>query len=145
MNGIEIKVLGPHDAAVLDDIAPDVFDNPIVPAATKSFLDDPRHHVVVALDGEVVVGFVSSVHYVHPDKACPELWINEVGVAPNYHRRGIGRLLIERTVELARELGCREAWVLTDETNEAGNGLYASTGAQASGGQVMYTYLIGDP
>jgi hypothetical protein len=30
------------------------------------------------VDGGVVVGFVSAVHYVHPDKPVAEMWINEV-------------------------------------------------------------------
>ena len=78
---IEIRVLRQGDEAVLANVAPEVFDNPIDPQMTAEFLADPRHHIAVAIDGGVVVGFASGVHYVHPDKR-PELWINEVGVAP---------------------------------------------------------------
>ena len=70
----------------------------------------------VALDAGVVVGFVSAVLYVHPDKPSPELWINEVGVAPSHQRRrasGVG--CWQATLADARATGCREAWVLTDE------------------------------
>jgi len=46
----------------------------------RTSFDDPRHHLVVAVE-HVVVGFCSAVDYIQPDKP-PELWINEVGVAP---------------------------------------------------------------
>ncbi|MBE9042786.1 GNAT family N-acetyltransferase [Oscillatoriales cyanobacterium LEGE 11467] len=74
-----------------------------------------------------VVGMASAVHYVHPDKP-NELWINEVGVAPAYQHRGIGKQLLEKLFDLARELGCTEAWVLTEAENSAARGLYAAVG-----------------
>jgi aminoglycoside 6'-N-acetyltransferase I len=75
---IEIKLLGPHDAGVLKCIAPDVFDDPIDVRRAEEFLADPRHHLAVAVEDGLVVGFVSVVHYVHPDKSRPELWINSM-------------------------------------------------------------------
>ena len=43
-----IRRLGPGDASVLDEVAPDVFDNAIDPRGTAEFLADPRHHLGVA-------------------------------------------------------------------------------------------------
>lgn len=126
---ITIRILGSEDAAVLDHVAADVFDNEIDARWTAEFLADPRHHLAVALDGEVVVGMASGVHYVHPDKP-PELWVNEVGVAPTHHRQGIGRRLMEALFAHARELGCREAWLGTEEDNTAARRLYASVGGK---------------
>ena len=57
-------------------------DDPIGAHPAREILNDPRHRLVVAIDDDAVVGFVSAVLYVHPDKAMPELRINEVGVAP---------------------------------------------------------------
>ena len=73
-----------------------------------------------------IVGFVSAVHYVHPDKPQPELWINEVGVADGYRGQGIGGALMRATLDVGRRLGCAEAWVLTERSNEAAMRLYAS-------------------
>jgi ribosomal protein S18 acetylase RimI-like enzyme len=124
----EIKLLGPNDLKYLSNIAADVFDDPIVPASAEEFLSDPRHRLVVAIDNGVIVGFVSSVIYVHPDKTAPELWINEVGVAPPHQGKGIGKALMRRTLEEARRFGCTEAWVLTDRVNSAAMALYKSVG-----------------
>lgn len=126
---ITVRMLGPEDADVLDHVAEDVFDNEVDPGHTRVFLDDARHHMAVALEGTLVVGFASAVHYVHPDKG-PELWINEVGVAPPYRGRRIARLLMEALFARGRELGCTEAWLGTESENDAARKLYAATGGK---------------
>src|SRR5437870_3623642 len=104
---IEIKLLERGDERVLANVAPDVFDRGVDAELTSEFLNDPRHHLVVAIDGGAVVGFVSGVHYVHPDKP-RELWINEVGVASTHRNSGVGKQLLTAMLEVARALGCRE-------------------------------------
>jgi ribosomal protein S18 acetylase RimI-like enzyme len=142
MTALEILLLGPADAPVLDRLAPGVFDHDVRPAWRDEFLADTRHHLVVARDDGVVVGMASGVHYVHPDKA-PQLFINEVGVAPTHREQGLGRRMIARLVERATELGCTEAWVLTDSDNAAANRLYTSSGANDPAAPcVMYTIPI---
>jgi len=141
----EIRLLRSDDRGVLDRVAPGVFDGPVVAQWRDEFLDDGRHHLVVALEGEVVVGFVSAVHYLHPDKP-PELWIDEVGVAPPHQRRGIGRRMLERMLAHGAELGCVQAWVLTSPTNAAAQRLYTSGGRAAAELSVMYEFpLTGGP
>ena len=138
-----VRVLGADEADVLDRVAADVFDNAVDPQWCAEFFADPRHHLVVALDGAVVVGMASGVHYVHPDKA-PELWINEVGVAPTHEGRGIGRRLVSTLVAHGAHLGCREAWVLTSPTNEAAKRMYRAAGGEPDDEMsVMFTYRLG--
>jgi ribosomal protein S18 acetylase RimI-like enzyme len=141
---LTIRLLGPDDGPVLDRVAPDVFDGPVDPYWTAEFLADPRHHIAVALDGDdgdLVVGMASGVHYVHPDKP-PQMFINEVGVAPSHHRQGIGRRVVEALLERARERGCTEAWVLTAEGNAPAQNLYASSGGIAPERSLMYTFPL---
>src|SRR6516165_4707698 len=138
---VDIKLLGPQDAGVLADVAPDVFDNPIDVGRADEFLADPRHHLAVAVEDGRVVGFVSAVHYVHPDKSRPELWINEVSVAATHRRRGLGTRLLRAMFAVARGLGCAEAWVLTDRSNTAAMRLYVATGGTgAPTDYVMFTF-----
>ena len=139
---MEIRILREGDEPVLDKVADDVFDDPIDARAAREFLRDPRSRLAVATDDGVVVGFVSAVVYVHPDKPAPELWINEVGVAPSHQGRGIARRLLESTLEDARASGCREAWVLTDRSNHPAMRLYESGGGEASGDHVMFTFRL---
>ena len=106
------------------------------------FLSDPRHHIVVALDGGIVVGMASAVHYVHPDKPA-QLFINEVGVAPSHQRQGIASELIARLLAHGRALGCTEAWVAADEDNGPARALYAHAGGHEEPTRaVIYTFPL---
>lgn len=143
---IEIRMLGAGDEAVLSRVAHDVFDDPVDPAATRAFLSDPHHHLAVAIERGVVVGFVAAVHYHHPDKPAPEMWINEVGVASTHRQRGIGKAVLGAMIEHARAVGCTEAWVLTDRTNQPAMRLYQSLGgSERPHDQVMLTFGLTDP
>jgi ribosomal protein S18 acetylase RimI-like enzyme len=139
---LDIRVLGRDEEAVLARVAPGVFDNEVDPALVAEFLNDARHHLAVALEDGTVVGFASGVHYVHPDKP-PELWINEVGVSPSHQRRGLGQQLLRALFARARDLGCREAWVLTSPANGAAIRLYESVGGtDMPDAPVMFTFRL---
>lgn len=129
MPDIEIALLPSGSGHRLDDVDPDVFDDALKPEMVAEFLEDPRHHIVVATVGDTVVGFASAVHYVHPDKA-PELWINEVGVSEAFRRRGIAGRMLDVLLDHGRALGCVSAWVLTEDDNHAALALYERTGGR---------------
>lgn len=148
---IEIKVLQRGDEAILMNVAPKVFDNPMNEKLTREFLADSRHHIAVAIDDGLVVGFASGVHYIHPDKP-PELWINEVGLAPTHRRRGLGKAVLTALLEVGRVHNCTAAWVLTYRTNVAAMALYSSLGgtegADDSGptnSMIGYSFTLLDP
>jgi len=140
---LEIKLLGPHDFEYLSNVAADVFDDPILPSSARKFLNDPRHRIVVAVDNGVVVGFVSAVVYLHPDKSAPELWINEVGVAPTHQGQGLGKRLMQQMLDEAKQSGCKEAWVLTERDNKAAMALYKSVdGIEEAPDPTMFTFKL---
>ena len=138
-----IKLLTPTDSHTLNNVAENVFDDPIVESSAKEFLADPRHRIVVALENDLVVGFVSAVIYVHPDKPAPELWINEIGVAATHQRQGIGKSLMQAILEEAKRSGCTEAWVLTDRSNLPAMAMYKSAGGEETlPDSVMFTFKL---
>lgn len=139
---LTIKVLSNTDLPLLLTAADDVFDNPVDENLAREFLADPRHHIIVALGDGVVVGFASALHYIHPDKP-PELWINEVGIAAPHQGQGIAKAIMTEMLKLGKNLGCVNAWVLTDKNNIAANGLYKSVGGNFSDEEtVMYEFGI---
>ena len=139
---VEIRVLGPADAALLQGhVADDVFDHAVDPQLAQEFLNDPRHSLCVAIDDGVVVGMASGVRYVHPDKPS-ELWINEVGVAPTHQRRGLAKAILAELLAHAKREGCHEAWVQTDADNAAARALYAAAGGEETLGLVMVTFPL---
>ena len=140
---VEIRLLNEGDADVLANVVPGTFDNPIDDRGTRDFLSDDRHHLAVAIDGDRVVGFVSAVHYAHPDKRYPEMWINEVQVAPTHRRRGVAKAMLTRILQHARDLKCTEAWVLTDRDNAPATSLYSTLGGEAgSDGGLMFSFTL---
>jgi len=138
----DTRILDSGDQATLQNVAPGVFDNALDPTLVAEFLRDTRHHLAVAIDQYQVVGFASGVHYIHPDKPS-EMWINELGVAPTHRARGIGKAVIQILLQHAKQIGCREAWVLTDRSNFAAMRLYQSTGGEETPhDQVMFTFFL---
>lgn len=118
-----------------------LFDGPSDVDATRRFLAEPGHHLLIAYEGDEPAGFVSAVEVTHPDKGT-EMFLYELGVDERFRRRGVGRRLVERLGEVARERGCYGMWVLTHEHNAAALALYAGAGATAEGGQVMLTWTF---
>lgn len=140
----EVRVLTAADAPLLfEHLAEDVFDHAVQERLVTEFLNDSRHSLAVAIVDGLIVGMASGVRYVHPDKPS-ELWINEVGVAPDYQRRGLAKRIVTELLAEGRSQGCREAWVLTDFDNEAARATYRSAGGIESGPQLMVTFPLND-
>ena len=119
-----------------------LFDGPVLAEAVSAFLDDPRHHLCLAVVDEAAVGFVTGVELTHPDKGT-EMFLYELGVDDDHQRRGIGTALVRALADLARERGCYGMWVLTDRDNEAALRTYAAAGAdEGSSSEVMLTWTI---
>jgi ribosomal protein S18 acetylase RimI-like enzyme len=132
---VEIRRLGPGDEVVVAAAAR-LFDHPPLPDATRRFLNEPGHHLLMAFDGADAVGFVSGVEATHPDKGT-ELFLYELGVAEEARGRGVGRALTAALADLGRERGCYGMWVLTEEGNAAARRTYAAAGGRDRGPTIM--------
>ena len=120
-----------------------LFDGPVKPEAVERFVADPTHHLLVALEGERAVGFVSGVEVTHPDKGT-EMFLYELAVDESARNRGIGRALVRELAELARARGCYGMWVLTDDCNPAALRTYAAAGgARESPDAVLFNWEFG--
>jgi ribosomal protein S18 acetylase RimI-like enzyme len=133
---VDIRRLGAGDEqAVL--AAGALFDEPPRIGATRRFLGEADHHLLVAYDpAGTPVGFVSGIETTHPDKGT-EMFLYELGVDEPARRRGIGRVLVEALASLARERGCYGMWTGTESVNEAALATYRSAGGEASLGTVI--------
>ena len=141
---ITIRQLRAGDAAVLGNVAPGVFDNPVRPNLAERFLATPNYRMFVALDRGLVVGMVTGFSHFHPDKD-EDFFVNELGVDDQYQRRGIGTRLLEAILAEARAMGCSEAWLGTENTNVEALALYrkAMNDADRSEKMWVFTYDLG--
>ena len=141
-NNITFKIASLNDLSAIRKIGDRLFDHPIKNNRATEFLSDPRHHLILAYDDDEIVGMASGFHYVHPDKD-PELFINEVAVLEEYRNMHIGRNLVEKICAHGKDLGCREVWVLTDDSNSAAIKAYLAAGGTENSEQIkMINFLL---
>jgi aminoglycoside 6'-N-acetyltransferase I len=120
---IVVRRMQPGDETAFQSIAPDVFDEAIDTERLKAYLREPGHLMVLAFEGDLVVGQCAGVLHRHPDKPT-ELYVDEVGTASTHLRRGIARMMMDELFAWGRELGCTEAWLGTEMDNEPAKALY---------------------
>jgi GNAT superfamily N-acetyltransferase len=109
--------------------------------ATRRFLAEPGHHLLVAYEDGVAAGFDTGVEMTHPDKGT-ETFLYELGVDAGARGTGIGRALVVALAELARGLGCYGMWVLTDRDNAAAMRAYEAAGGTDPSEQTMISWRL---
>ena len=122
---ITLRHLGPDDFDCLMKVPEGLFDEAMDPVQARAFLDDPLHECVLAFSDDLAVGMATGTVLLHPDKP-PAMFINEVGVRDEFQRRGIGRRVTEKLMDIARARGCEGIWLGTEKDNTAALALYRS-------------------
>lgn len=123
------------DDAVL--AAGHLFDEAPRRDATRRFLAEPTHHLLLACDPDgTPLGFVSGVETTHPDKGT-EMFLYELGVDEGARGRGVGSALVDALAALARERGCYGMWAATETGNVAARRTYAKAGARTAPAQLI--------
>lgn len=131
---VPIRRAGPGDAADIARLLHDFnseYDEPTpgVAALTRHaarLLEEGEMTVLLAgeePDGLSLIRFRPSVW-----TGAPEAHLQELYVAPTLRGRGIGRALLEATLDAAREAGATGIDLNTGETDIAARGLYESLG-----------------
>lgn len=137
---IQIRLASKDDLPALVAAGDMLFDYPVKVHRSHEYFSDPRLHLAIAMDQGKIVGMVSGVHYVHPDKE-PELFINEASVLDNYQNKGIGQNLIKYIIGYARkELDCKTAWVATEKDNIAARKAYRAAGGKEDENIVFFEF-----
>lgn len=128
--------------SLLDDVDDDVFDLPVSPDLLYEYLSNVSNALIVAtIDGQVV-GMVTGIAYVHPDKP-KSLFINEIGVSARFQRRGIGTQLLYAMLDWGRNHGCIAAWVAATIDDRTARSFYNATGGtEDTQHAVVYTYPL---
>ncbi|HEV7688534.1 MAG TPA: GNAT family N-acetyltransferase [Acidimicrobiia bacterium] len=137
---MDIRALGPGDDELVV-AASHLFDGPANAAATRRFLAEEGHHLLVAYVDGRPAGFVSGVEVTHPDKGT-EMFLYELAVDEPFRRQGVARGLVGRLGQLAKERGCYGMWVVTDEDNRAALATYQGSGAAAESQQVVLVWTF---
>jgi len=117
-----------HNQGILDRVA--TLDTATrTPEAVRAWLvgRGPRHPVVVAEVGGQLVGW-GSLNSFNPRPAYDYVADFSVYVERSWRGKGVGRRLLDRLIDLAREAGYHKMVLSALASNDAGIGLYTSAG-----------------
>jgi len=125
IEGIKVEYVKiDHDnTGLLDNIAEDVFDEPINKQRFSHYLKQNNHCLIVAVNNGLVVGHIRAVVHMHPDLPS-ELYIDNLGVTPKFQRQGIATRLVAQIRKFGKQAGCRDVWVATEANNDEASGFY---------------------
>jgi GNAT superfamily N-acetyltransferase len=138
---MEIRLLGPGDERLAGQACRLYTAEAGEPAA---FLNTSNAALLVAADGDDVVGCVYGHELVHPDSERTML-LYSLDVLESHRGRGVGKQLVSTFVEHARDRGCTEVWVLTADDNRAALATYASAGGRRDPvNPVMFTWRLAE-
>lgn len=113
---ISIRNEKPSDYKKVEEVAREAFWNLYFPGCSEHYvIHEMRKHpdflsdltFVIEVDGEIVGSiFYSKSNIVTPDnELVPTITFGPVSIHPSYHRKGLGRRLIEHTIALAKKQG----------------------------------------
>ena len=95
-------------------------------------------------DGRTLLGMASARVELKPYGNERWLYVDEVDVCADQRRRGAGKAIMRKLIDLAEEAGCNEVWLGTEEDNLAANALYQSLDPDDVTQVIGYTYEILD-
>ncbi len=94
----------------------------------------------VADTGRTFLGMASARVETKPYGNERWLYVDEVDVCADQRRKGAGRALMRKLIEVAAEAGCEEVWLGADVDNHAANALYRSLAPDDVAQVIGYTY-----
>jgi ribosomal protein S18 acetylase RimI-like enzyme len=99
----------------------------------EQLLNDARSHFLVATAQGTPVGFINFTIRQTILHRSPSALIDELVVAREYQRKGVGKQLMLAAMEKCRQLGCCEVEVSTEKTNDRARKFYKKCGFEESG------------
>lgn len=126
MTGVEIRRVA--SSTIPPPVDDEVFDDEPTAERLAAVVGAEGHLLVVAVaDGRTVGQCAAMV--LQLVSSGPELFVENLGVAPAYRRRGIASALLAEVAAWGVEHGCATAWVATEPDNDAADALYEAWGS----------------
>lgn len=153
MIAVSVVTLGDNLQQLVDEInqatwdhANDISEYDV--AALSAYLERQDTLLVacheVTNDGRTLFGMASARVELKPYGNERWLYVDEVDVCADQRRRGVGKAIMRKLIELAQEAGCKEVWLGAEQDNHAANALYQSLDPADVTHVIGYTYEILD-
>ncbi|HEY1908162.1 MAG TPA: GNAT family N-acetyltransferase [Myxococcaceae bacterium] len=115
-------------AAQLEEHAIPLAPELLVEAVSGALLDDGRALILVARDAGRPVGLAFLSFQWTLERGGRVLWLEELYVLPELRGRGTGGLLLQATLDVARDRGCRAVELEVEASHARAANLYARAG-----------------
>ena len=96
----------------------------------------------ISSDPPTLLGIASSRIEIKPYGNELWLYVDEVDVCADQRRKGAGKAIMQKLLEIADEKGCAEVWLGAEAENLAANALYLSLEPDEVSRVVGYTFEI---
>jgi GNAT superfamily N-acetyltransferase len=93
----------------------------------------PDYKLYVAVDAMVVGTFALLVMDNLLHRGAPSGIVEDVGVAPELHGRGIGKAMMQHAMQLCRDRGCYKLVLSSNAKRKSAHAFYASLGFEQHG------------
>ena len=122
----------PADTAAIAELEKEIFSDPWSESAFSYELRNPLSLWLVAVDGDLVVGYVGS------QTVIDESDMMNIAVHPDHRRRGVAEALVERLSDALRLRGSKALTLEVRVSNEASIRLYEKLGFSQVGRRPNY-------
>ena len=135
---IEIRLMKMDDFNIIKDVLQEEFDDFWTPGVFKTELESNLSKYIVAIENETIVGFAGII--ILPD----DVEITNIVTKKSERKKGIGKLLLDKLIEMAKETGKDNISLEVNEKNNAAINLYKKAGFEDVGRRKKYYKGIDD-
>lgn len=132
MEEIKILKMTLEDLAQIENCLISDFDDFWSVDTLKSELMGPNKAYIVAKQDEEIIGFAGCM------KNFPEIEIMNIVVKKNCRGKGIGKMLLQKMIENAKNDGAQEIFLEVNENNKVARQLYQNAGFSEMGKRKNY-------
>lgn len=137
MQDIQMRELEESDKEQFHDIIREFFEyanneqlssNLIDKLFQKALNKETNYHIYCAVDNKQVLGIISVTYGESSYKVCPFAWCDDLFVKKEARRKGIGRLLIQKISEVAKDAGCSNILIGVGKDEQNAIAFYENNG-----------------
>ena len=99
------------------------------PTAMRLFLANPLNYLLVAIEGERILGYLFAYELQRPDREQSMIFLYDITVLEEHRKNGVGTALVERLKALCNDRHIMKMFVPTSRSNIPAINLYQKTGA----------------
>lgn len=114
--------------AAMNELLPQLSESaqPLTDKQLVDIIQSPSEYLLMAVEDSLFYGTLTLVTFKIPTGI--KVWIEDVVVKKNARGKGVGKMLLHRAIDLAKELGATSVNLTSNPSRKAANTLYTNAG-----------------